>query len=263
MVNKPHAPTSGKDVYLLTMNELTPWESSKRSTPAPWVAQQLEAYPPLLNRFLVNAMRIGVHNNLQWLKRKVTGDSTTPNTRFKYSHGFAEKIVWRDPLRGALQPTDKESADERAIGGLRDTAASVSRLTKTAAFGQKMGDEIMEALSAQHASSTTTSWIDATCSTIGAPKESNPAPPPDAIAAVKDIMLRHIGMVHYDAAPLTKVDGPFLRQWQRKAGDPDGIAAEWMINGAPMGITEQLEDPGIFPEVVVQLFMAHGDLQCD
>ena len=98
------------------------------------MATQLETYPPLLNRFLVNAMRIGIHNNLQWLKRKVTGESTSSATRFKYSHGFAEKIVWRDPLRGALQPTDKEAADDRAIGGLRDTAASVARLTKTAEF---------------------------------------------------------------------------------------------------------------------------------
>ena len=98
----------------------------------------------------------------------------------------------------------------------------------------------MEALSAQHASSPTTSWIDATCSAIGAPKESNPAPPPDAIAAVNNIILKHIGMVRYDRVPLTKVDGPFLRQWQCKAGDPDGIAANWMIEGAPMGIIEQL-----------------------
>jgi hypothetical protein len=33
VVNKPHAPTSGKDVYLLTMNELTPWDGSPRNGP--------------------------------------------------------------------------------------------------------------------------------------------------------------------------------------------------------------------------------------
>ena len=54
-----------------------------------------------------------------------------------------------------MQPTDKEAADERAIGGLRDTASSVSRLTHTAEFGLKMGEEIMEALDAQHSAATT------------------------------------------------------------------------------------------------------------
>ena len=115
VVHKPHAPTSGKDVYLLE-NPLTPWEPSKSSTSQPWAAHKLAAYPPLLNRFLVAALRIGVYNNLQWMRRKVDAESSKPTTtRFQYSHGFAEKIVWRDPLRGALQPTEKEAADELAI----------------------------------------------------------------------------------------------------------------------------------------------------
>jgi len=208
-------------------------------------------------------MRIAVYNSLQWMKRKGVGEAPASNTRFKYSHGFAEKIVWRDPLRGVIQPTEKEAADEIAIGGLRDTAASVSRLTATAEFGRPIGVEIMDALRTQHSSNPASSWIDATCATIGAPKESKPAPPTDAIAAVKAILIKYIGMVNYDSAPLTKVDGHFLRQWQRTAGDPDGIAANWMVDGAPMGVTEQLLDPGIFPQSVVPPYMGHESLQCD
>ena len=124
----------------------------------------------------------------------------------------------------------------------------------------------MAALAAQHqqASATNTSWIEATCQTIGAPKESNPLPPPEAVAAVKHILLQHIGMVDSDRhVPLTKVNAPLLQQWQRSAGDPDGIAVAWMLDGAPMGITEQLQDPGIFPVAVVQPYMPHEDLQCD
>ena len=70
VVNKPHAPTTGKDTYLTTMNPETPWESKRMPGPAPWVAQQLEVYPPLLCLFLVNAMRIAVYNNLQWLNAR-------------------------------------------------------------------------------------------------------------------------------------------------------------------------------------------------
>ena len=129
-----------------------------------------------------------------------------------------------------MQPTDKEAADELAIGGLRDAAASVSRLTQTAEFGLKLGGEIMAALRTQHEASTTKSWIDATCDTIGAPKESNPAPPKDAIAAVKAILIKHIGDIECaDHVALTKVDAPVLRQWQRAAGDPESIAAGWIM----------------------------------
>ena len=47
VVDKPHAPTAGKDVYLLTKNVLAPkdrpWPtpSGPGQSPAPWVAQQL------------------------------------------------------------------------------------------------------------------------------------------------------------------------------------------------------------------------------
>ena len=59
---------------------------------------------------------------------------------------------------------------------------------------------------------------------------------------------KHVGMIDYDKyIARTRVDAPLLLQWQRASGDPDGIAAGWMISGGPMGITMHLEDPGIFP----------------
>ena len=261
-VIKPHAPTKGKDVFLLHRNPLAPRDRPWPS-PRPWVAEKLEVYPPLLCRFLVTAMRIAVYKNLQWAKRKLTGEEPRKDCRFKYSHGFAEKILWRDPLRGEIQATTKEEADDLAIGGLRDTAASVARLSNTAAFGRKLGMNIMDALRSQHKSCPKTSWIDATCGIIGAASDTMPAPPPDAVAAVKKLILEHIGPVDYDSTPLTKVDAHLLRQWQRAASDPDYIAADWMVHGAPMGVTEQLRDPGIFPETIVPPYMGHDDLHCD
>ena len=52
-----------------------------------------------------------------------------------YSNGFVEKIEWRDPLRGPIDLTDKEKADALAIGGMRDAAASLEKLTYSAEFG--------------------------------------------------------------------------------------------------------------------------------
>ena len=47
----------------------------------------------------------------------------------------------RDPLRGAMQPTDKEQADVMAIGGLRNTADSLNRLTYVAEYGVELGEK--------------------------------------------------------------------------------------------------------------------------
>ena len=49
-----------------------------------------------------------------------------------------EKVQWQQQLRGIVGPTDKEIADDMAIGGLRNTAASVSRLTYFVSFGLKL-----------------------------------------------------------------------------------------------------------------------------
>ena len=64
----------------------------------------------------------------------------------KARFSFTEKIQWRDPLRGVVGPTDMELADERAIGGLRNTAESVGRLSYSAAFGSKLGAAIRTTL---------------------------------------------------------------------------------------------------------------------
>ena len=48
-----------------------------------------------------------------------------------------------------MEPTDKDKADEAAIGGLRNTVNSVNRLSFTAAFGAKLGAKLKKALDDQ------------------------------------------------------------------------------------------------------------------
>ena len=45
-----------------------------------------------------------------------------------------------------MEPTEKDKADEAAIGGLRNTAESVGRLSSTAAYGAKLGTILKNAL---------------------------------------------------------------------------------------------------------------------
>ena len=63
---------------------------------------------------------------------------------------FKENRTRRDPLRGAVRPTNKEEADTMAaISGLRNTAESVSRLSYLSEYGLVLGAKLKAVLEAQ------------------------------------------------------------------------------------------------------------------
>ena len=63
-------------------------------------------------------------------------------TQKRIRYGFAEQVTFTEPLRGTIPLTEKEVADSLAIGGLRNTAASVGRLHMVTQFGAKLGQEL-------------------------------------------------------------------------------------------------------------------------
>ena len=94
-----------------------------------------------------------------------------------------------------MGPTDKEIADDMAIGGLRNTAASVSRLTYSASFGLKLGQEIQTGLRADMEAHRTKgtleqSWVCLSCKVVGSKKEDKLRPPAAAVAAVEAVLVK-------------------------------------------------------------------------
>jgi len=166
---------------------------------------------------------------------------------------FSEKINWLEPQQGYIPPTEKELEDSMAIGGLRSAPAAVARLHTVAAFGRKLGTLIMDLIMSnerKHTSEDTLneSWISRTCNAIGS-TDPDAGPPPDAVAAVKSMLIEATGMVRDDigARRLTKVDAHLLEAWRVASGDPDDQAGKWLLVGAPTGIEAPVLDPGIFP----------------
>ena len=90
-------------------------------TPVSYVSESLAAYPPLLNRYLVSKLITGV-NTAEKLET-----AEPPQKQVRVNH--AEAVNWTRRLRGNVLPTDKQAADDLAIGGMKDTAASVARLS--------------------------------------------------------------------------------------------------------------------------------------
>ena len=166
---------------------VVPWVGEHESC---YVSEGLAAYPELLNKYLVAKLVMAVRVLLQAGPLFARTAPEQPAARAQAV--FTESVQWRDPLRGAIQPTDKEQADAVAIGGLRDTAESLSRLTYVAEYGARLG-MTLKALDGKP------SWIEDTCEAIGANDEERKAvglgparPPKDAIAAIPRLPTEHM-----------------------------------------------------------------------
>ena len=159
----------------------------------------------------------------------------TPETQSKLNicrFSFSEHIIWTEPLRGTIPLTDKEIADNFAIGGLRNTADSVNRLHIVRNFGSKLGAALMQMIRknyAEHRRNGTIkeSWVTITCDAVGSSIEAC-GPPQSAIKAVKALIAEYAKLsghdiqVHSRMYPArTKIDAQLLEAWRLAAGDPD------------------------------------------
>ena len=181
---------------------------------------------------------------------------------------FAERVQWSQRVRGAVAMTEKEEADRRAIGGLRDASDSVSRLHMVASFGRRLSTKLRELImfnedSHNVADTLDQSWISTTMAAIGS-EGAEAGPPADAISAVKELLSEMCSLSRSDNFDrLTNVDAPLLEAWRKAASHPDTYIAKWMVTGAPAGILNPIPDPGIFPTCSKPATSEPLDLHCD
>ena len=133
-----------------------------------------------------------------------------------------------------MEPTEKDKADEGAIGGLRNTVNSVNRLSFTAAYGAKLGAILKNALY-DHPE-----WIDQTCNAIGSNDDERKAagqaplrPPPEAVNEIRRLISEHVSD-HIPAkvtAKRTGVDAHLLEGWRAAAKDPETEMFNWLTVG--------------------------------
>ncbi len=199
-----HRPTAGTDTYSLTQMVRS---SPGVFEPPKYVSASLAAYPDLLNRYLVCKLC----SSLPALVARPARSSTVMLVAAPRS--FSEDIVWRQRLRGNVGDDDKTLADAMAIGGLRNAAASVSRLHTLQAFGSSLG-MALRALLAQNPS-----WIHSTCDLIGT-TVLDARPPPEAILAVKSLLMAQVGCDGLDTSMLTRINSKLLARWLTRLGAP-------------------------------------------
>lgn len=108
----------------LVVRRVVPWSKEGES---PYVSESLSAYPDVLNEHIVPKLRKAIHIVKQAGPTFARAAPEQPAVKAQAS--FKESVHWRDPLRGAMEPTDKEQADAKAIGGLRNTSESLGELS--------------------------------------------------------------------------------------------------------------------------------------
>ena len=247
-----HMPTAGKDTYSLAaqspisfgVRKVTPWDLEITS---PYVSEGLAAYPDLLNRFIVAKLTKAIHTVHQSCPTFARPLAEQP--AIKAHASFKETLQWRDPLKGLMEPTDKDKADDASIGGLRNTVEALTKLSFTAAYGLKLGEVLKKKLD-EHPE-----WTDQTCKAIGSNDDERAAaglgplrPPPEAISEIRKLITEFVAdtIPPKVTAKRTDVDAHLLEGWRSAAKDPESEIFEWLTVGGPMGILHTPKNVGIF-----------------
>ena len=232
-----HMPTAGKDTHSLTAQSppafgvrwVTPWDDEEAS---PYVSESLAAYPDLLNKFIVSKIIKAVCVVQQ--SGPIFARPNLEQPAAKAHSAFKETLQWRDPLKGLVEPTDKDKADDASIGGLRNTSDAISKLSFTAAYGVKLEEKLKTTLD-QHPE-----WTDRTCSAIGTNDDERATagleplrPPPEAISEIRRLITEYVAdsIPPKVTAKRTDVDAHLLEGWRSAAKDPESEIFEWSTVG--------------------------------
>ena len=246
-----HPPLKGKEWYI----EEEKWRPSMKKTwnqikeqerSLPYLTSAAQAYPADLNKWLAETLvanvrdkpeastfeRAGRWNNV--LARKHPG---TDNVNID------SKLTFDTPLRG--QKKEAEDVDQDCWGGMRRP----SKISKQQPTYRKSGHRIWLALIGhlQKHPELQQRCLDA----IGS--EAVDAGPTTAELDETADMLEDLcgGPDPHDKPGLhTMLRAGLLRRLAQLVGDPDAdVMYSWLTEGAPAGISKQIEDPGsIFPK---------------
>ncbi len=172
------------------------------------------------------------------LRATSEGDATMPADANPW--GATAPLVRDAPLRGEAAPSAREVRDKEnaaAVGGMRNPAQAVSKLPQVQALGRRLREALLPLVAPGQPIPRITGHL-----LSGGVAE----PPP---AGVCDAPRRAIAEALGIAAPTAPGLDHATLYAIRDAGDPDPHVADWVKDGAPLGISRPVPSSGIFPPV--------------
>jgi hypothetical protein len=250
-----HPPARGTKRFFRTEEEASHQANDRQS----FVTSALSAYPDLLNKFiaakLVLAMRKAEHVSSPDVP---LADPAVEQHRWDQRLG-KEKVNFSVHLKGTPTTDAKAQEEHMAVGGLRDTAKSVHRLHHERTVGKAIGFDIRRALltnlvDMHKAGTKQDAWCNVIADNIG--RSDVTGAPAEAVAMTRRIIAEQCGhnldgpqRKPNDMDCQTSIDANLVEAWQRTAKDPDWAVSEWLLNGAPAGLSKTPESCNIFPPV--------------
>ena len=238
----PHPWLRGRQLPVLTSTPEARQRGPKPSSNVPFITAAAAAYPAGFNRTLAcwlmcSASLLAAPPAVPPLL--AIPSATTP-LHFKMS------FSWSARLRpGSGQLSSKQAAQEQAprlLGGLRRAHSSVKRLSQH----QRVGDTIRHCFCERM---LTPAVVKRILDCMGS--EDISTLPSDLIAQSTALLTEALSVY---TAPrdlsvwnLCAVNVTLLDQWQRAAADPDNQPIDWLLQGAPAGLTQYVKDRGVFP----------------
>lgn len=262
VVTARHAPTRGVVRYYKSEVEA---RDAVASGSGGYVSSTLAAYPKLLNRYIAAKVKIASAR-----MRGSRPAAVSTDHRWSIRLG-RDKVHMSQPLRGAEPPDLKDQEDRQAIGGLRNAAESVSRLSHLQTFGRRLGIDIQtsllsNALDATSKGKPNEAWTEVVCNLI-ATSDKEARAPLEAVQAVRQLIVKHTGHVADTRQAVqdctTDIDHALTESWRRAALDPDEDVCGWLRTGAPAGLSIAPRTCGIFPIIGDEPSEANEDVYTD
>ena len=146
-------------------------------------------------------------------------------------------------LRGDVEPDPralKRQEDQYALGGMRRPDLSAIRLP--AATGA--GHAVKACLASRLETLDPVLWP---ASSVMQGKGATPFTP-EFVAATQQCLLRTMGAGQSDQT--TGISAQMIEAYCLYTGDPDGVLADWIRSGAPLGVVNEITHTGVFPRVL-------------
>jgi hypothetical protein len=219
------------------------------SSEMPFLTKATANYPAAMNEVVARALVNAAVDFRTLSNRRMAQGQSERNVVRKLSHSEwgvgKQSVQFASRLRSGAQGSEtKDEQAEKALGGLRHPARSVSRLPYMSEVGISLRDALESYLN-KHPD-----LVARAVSAIGVEDTSSLLPSED-IAEIRKLIFRTFNC--RDAVPRwnpnvpTPVNFKLLEAWRFAAGDPDKYVCEWFEKGAPAGLTKPIETCGVFP----------------
>ena len=166
-----------------------------------------------------------------------------PSEDSTLASGFGKSVLRPTPLKGMLPSSLKsirEKENSACIGGMRSPHLAVRKVAQAQATGSKIFGALAEVIRLCPESLQV-------ASNIAIRQHASQGFTEEIVARAKTQVATALGIG--DPGPKQGISPGVIRGYCRSSGDPDVVLADWIEEGAPMGIDCQVVHTGIFPRV--------------